>query len=232
MAQECDAACAHLDQISYADSRIGQRFNIGTFQANDKIWTIQVTDVGRGSNNASAHTMAAIEDFQPQIILLLGTAGGVKDKDVTHGDVVVGDKVCKVSESKRSLTECKESDLHLISVAKICCKNNWKKRVKGEIHGEPKVVIGRIATIDHVMKKRSDPLYSIVQIHYLVVEMEGFGFLTAANMQKRPAAVIRGVADRIEDKDECDAAGWQTNAMANVSAFAYELIANFTDRDS
>jgi nucleoside phosphorylase len=232
MGQECDAACDHIDQISYADSQIGRRFIKGTFQANDKIWTIQIADVGQGSENASAEAMAAIDSFRPQIILLLGTAGSVKDKDVTLGDVVVGDKVYKVSESKHSRPESKESDLRLISVAKICRKNNWKKRIKGGVQGQSNVVIGPIATIDHVMKSRSDPLYSIVSNRYLVVEMEGFGFLTAANIQERPAAVIRGVADLIEGKDEADLAGWQTNAMANASAFAFELIANVTDRDS
>lgn len=45
------------------------------------------------------------------------------------------------------------------------------------------------------------------------------------------AAVIRGIADLIEGKDKADLGGGQIAAMINASAFAFELIANFTEKN-
>ncbi len=58
--------------------------------------------------------------------------------------------------------------------------------------------------------------------------MESYGFLSAAQRKQVYATVIRGISDLVEGKDEAEEEGSKEIAMINASAFAFELIANFS----
>jgi nucleoside phosphorylase len=122
-------------------------------------------------------------------------------------------------------------------------KPKWRRRIKEmrnkeeaidrEVR-EAEVYPGPLATGGQILASTKASAYKIIKEHYndtLAVEMEGFGFIIAVQEDKNVhAAVIRGISDLVEheDKETTDQEGWPGIAMANASAFAFELIANFS----
>ena len=83
-----------------------------------------------------------------------------------------------------------------------------------------------------VSADKASELESLIAIHYgdaCIVEMEGFGSLFAAARERTPAIVIRGVSDMAEFKEPETDKVRQPIAAAHAAAFAFELIARWTE---
>lgn len=241
---EYKAARKHLDQ-PIKEVRYKKRiYEKGKFQPNGRLWNVVIREMGRSNVNAALETGAAIRRFKPQVILLLGKAGGKETKSVRKGDVVVATKVYnaisgKVSPSEsgdddaefRFRPDAEESDQFLVNLAKLCrTRDSWRDRIKEEIpSNNPRIHIDPVASTDMVYTETSSDFYKMTLDRYddaLAAEMEGFGFLAAAHEEHTLAVVIRGISDLMEGKPNSDAEGWPEIAMINASAFAFELIAN------
>jgi nucleoside phosphorylase len=242
---EYQAVYKHLDPESIEPSApdgVGI-YEKGQFQVNAESRLMVLGQIGPGSENAAVETTAVIYLFKPRFVLFVGTAGGVKLKDVKLGDVVIAELVYNYEsgvydQSTGELDEfltrprIRNSDRYLIGLARYCENyDTWKQRIKEHTEdNDPDVHIGSIAAGAKLFKSTLSQAWYTINKTYddtLAVEQEGYGFLLAASRDKNVAAiVIRGISDLIVDKDAAEEWGSKKIAMANASAFAFELIAN------
>ncbi|MGZ4881885.1 MAG: 5'-methylthioadenosine/S-adenosylhomocysteine nucleosidase family protein [Halobacteriota archaeon] len=237
---EYEAVCKHLDIISGEVCLDEQFYDVGEFATNGRRWYISTAKIPSRSSMAASEVGAAIQCFEPEIILFVGTAAGVKKKDLKIGYVVAATKAYDVDSGRETdsgfIPEPREakSDSRAIGVANRCIREKiWKTRIEEETqNSELEAHAGPVATTSKLVKSLNSPTCKIIKIHYgdvLALEQEGFGFLQAAKRNNTCAIVIRGVADFVKDKDVVESEGSKERAMRNATAFAFELIANLKD---
>lgn len=82
---------------------------------------------------------------------------------------------------------------------------------------KPQVIIQKpLAAGSKVLTDTQNAVFAGIRLHYndvVAVEMEGLGFLKAANQNKTDALVIRGISDLLENKAESDGEGWQEKQL-------------------
>jgi nucleoside phosphorylase len=227
---------SNIKQISLDDSPIYEQSN---FRANDEVWDIAIAQIEQRNVNAAVVAERAIQNFRPKIILFVGTAGSMHPSEVKIGDVVVATKAYEYESGKYENGEfyprpdsCNSSP-SLIRLAKLFnYQDEWKQRTRKKFFSdESRVHVGPVASGSAIIASTSAPWYEIIKKiygHSLAVEMEGFGFLKAAEHKKVHAAVIRGISDFCEEKYEAEKEGSKEIAMVNASAVALELIEKFS----
>jgi nucleoside phosphorylase len=212
---EYEAVRSHLTDVQEIRYYRGQVCEKGKFLSNDQSLEVNIVEVGKGNINAAIEIVLAIGHFNPNIVLFVGVAGGIKE-NIHKGDVVVATEAIgyesgNAGKTDTSSPEIYRSDNRLIKIATAeAKKRDWLKRLSLKSpENEPKVLIGPIAAGDN---------YRTV----MAVQMEGCGFLNAAYRCQVPALIVRGISDLIDDKkgDEC-----QEMASQHASAFAFEILA-------
>ncbi|MEQ8465701.1 5'-methylthioadenosine/S-adenosylhomocysteine nucleosidase family protein, partial [Coleofasciculus sp. E1-EBD-02] len=172
--------------------------------------------------------------FQPNVILFVGVAGGLKD--VKLGDVVAATKVYgyesgKVVETFQPRPNVSQVSYRMEQRARAeARKEEWLQRIQGSSSDlEPKAWVGAIAAGDKVVASTRSEVYQQLRQNYgdaLAVEMESHGVLKALRANPEiNALIIRGISDMIEGKGNADDAGFQKIAAQNASAFAFEILA-------
>ncbi|PSB33755.1 hypothetical protein C7B82_04330 [Stenomitos frigidus ULC18] len=227
------AVRAHLNEWNeeiYRDT-IYER---GRFIANGQVWDVVIVEIGMGNDGAAAEAVRAIDRFNPDVMLFVGVAGGIKD--VALGDVVAATKVYgyeygRAEEQFLPRPELGEGAYKLVNRARAeARKTDWLRRVQSSVAGsKPRVHAAPIAAGEKVITSTRSPIFGFLRQQYsdaIAVEMEGFGVLKAARMDQRVAAiVIRGISDLIDRKEEMDTAGFKEIAARHASAFAFEVLA-------
>ncbi|MGM3305139.1 CHASE2 domain-containing protein [Anabaena sp. WFMT] len=235
---EYEAVCRHISNLK-EETYKGMVYGRGRFFANGNWWTVGIVETGAGNVNAGLKAERAIAYFQPNVILFVGVAGGIKD--VKLGDVVAATKVYGYESGKetdsnfQTRPEVGRSTNDLVERAKAeARKSDWLKRLKSiekskqDIVADPKVYVEPIASGEKVIASKESPLYQFIRNSYndaIAVEMEGRGVLEAAYANQQVSAiVIRGISDLLVGKGEADAAGSQEIAALRASAFAFEVL--------
>lgn len=97
----------------------------------------------------------------------------------------------------------------------------------------PNVYVGAIAAGEKVVNSTLSDTWEMLKANYedtLAIEMEGYGFLQAAEAnQQIEALIIRGISDLIDDKNKTDTANFQRIAALHASAFAFEVLAELAE---
>lgn len=219
----------------------GTIYERGKFTANGREWEVGIAEVGAGNAGAAVEAERAIAYFQPDILLFVGIAGGIKD--VAIGDVVVATDVYgyesgKVGEQFFTRPKIGKSAYALVQRAKSeARKREWLQRIPSPPTSSPRAFVAPIAAGEKVIASRQSDIFQFLRISYndaIAVEMEGFGFLSAAFAYPNiKAVVIRGVSDLIEGKnDDSPESGQepeqvrQEKASYHASAFAFEMLSN------
>lgn len=233
---EFNAVAAHVENLSSVTHPMGTVYEEGTFDANSRQWRVAIVEIGAGNTGAAAETERAVNFFNPQVILFVGIAGGIKDVDL--GDVVAATKVYEYAAGKSKIDF--EPRPHLFrSTHRMeqraradARKAAWLQRIPNAPKRQPKVVVNAIAAGEQVVADTRSATYCFIRSNYgdaVAVEMEGFGFLHTAHInQQVDALVVRGISDMINSKSEADASGSQEIAAAHASAFAFEVLANLS----
>jgi len=229
---ECSAVCAHLSDIQEEIHQRGTIYRSGKFDSSKDVWDVAVVEMGAGNPLAAMEAERAIAHFNPDVILFVGVAGGIKD--VALGDVVASTKVYGYESGKAEQTfkprpEIGLSAYSLQQRARVeAGKDDWLKRLP-VTEPTPRVFVAPIAAGEKVIASTKSEVFQFLRSNYgdaVAVEMEGFGFLDAARASQQVSAmVIRGISDLIDNKAKVDKTGYQEIAARHASAFAFELLA-------
>jgi nucleoside phosphorylase len=230
-----EAVCAHLTTGEEQSHPEGTIYQVGLFPNADSGWEVAVAEIGGGNNSAALETERAIRFFQPEIILFVGLAGGLKD--VKRGDVIVSTKVYGF-ESGKVLSETFElrpnvgnASYRLEQRAKAeARKNDWLKRLGGEVpFPQPRAVVGAIAAGEKILASKQSETVQFLRANYgdtRAVETEGHGFLDAVRANRSAEAIIiRGISNLLDDKSEAEVSGAHIAAARHAAAFAFEMLA-------
>ena len=91
-AAEFAAVAEHLNERERRPCvRGGTIYEVGTFTGEFGVWTVAVAEIGPGNASAAAEVVRSTVALAPEVILLVGVAGGIKDLGL--GDVVAAECV-------------------------------------------------------------------------------------------------------------------------------------------
>ncbi|MBK8967065.1 MAG: 5'-methylthioadenosine/S-adenosylhomocysteine nucleosidase [Saprospiraceae bacterium] len=229
---EFDAVCNQL-HAARKTCFVGQEgYEETTFDGLFHRYTILLREPGMKNVEMALATEKAIQHFKPDLVLLIGIAGGVKD--VAIGDILVARKVYGYESGKedadgfkaRPAVESFSGEL-LARAQALSRRPDWKKRTGDGAEGA-RVFLGPIAAGDKVVAGVDNPSYQRIKTHYndtLALEMEAIGFATALQGHRAiHGLVIRGISDLCAGKSITDQQNWQAVAAQRAAAFAFELL--------
>lgn len=234
---EYDAVRRHLMSPREETYR-GTVYERGKFRGGKWQWDVGIGQIGAGNIASAAAVERAVTHFNPEVMLFVGVAGGVKD--VTIGDVVAVTKACGYESGKvadegfLARPEVGMSSYRLVERAKVeARKAGWRQRIRGVERlvsvPAPKAFVGPIAAGEKVIASTHSELFQFLRSHYndtLAVEMEGRGFLEAARANDHvQALIIRAISDLLDGKSTYDSQGSQEIAASHAAAFAFEILA-------
>lgn len=207
-------------------------YYIGFFKGKHHEFKIIINQTGAKNNTVALATEKMIQRFQPNILLLTGIAGGVKD--VAIGDVVIGTKAYGYESGKEqvggfvSRPEVYHSSQDLITQAKsVSNQNKWQKRSSTDSKLGT-VFFGPIAAGDKVISTINAQTFQHIKTHYndtIALEMEAYGVGQA--MLHHPNIRwlnIRGISDLLEGKTPAEDIDNQPIAASHAAAFLFELL--------
>lgn len=203
----------------------------GGFKGRHESYHLAVFETGSRNSAVALAAEKALSLFQPNIAILLGIAGGVKD--VAIGDVAVGTKAYGYESGKQATDgfvyrpDVYLSSQALVAQARLVAKSDeWKKRSR--YAADKKVTFGPIASGDKVIASTKSDIYLSLKTHLndtVALEMEAAGFGYALSHHPYVHSInIRSISDLLDHKTEGDSQGLQQQAAANAAAFAFELL--------
>jgi nucleoside phosphorylase len=244
---EYQAVRAFLSNCEEVINPKGKVYERGEFTANGKLWEVGIVWVGPGNVDAAIETDRAILHFEPQVVLFVGIAGGIKD--VAIGDVVAATKIYGYESGKAGAKEFKtrvsiaQSSYALVERARAeTLKADWLQRLSNIPDPIPNVLVQPIAAGEKVVGSTKSSTFNLLEGSYsdaVAVEMEGYGFSRAvyANaITNVSCIVIRGISDLIDGKNDAAKYGPEIDrhrqASAHASAFAFQILAKFDPNPS
>ncbi|MFF0202625.1 substrate-binding domain-containing protein [Streptomyces sp. NPDC005017] len=183
-------------------------------------WTVHLAQVGMTNVAAALGTHGLLDVLRPDVALLVGIAGSLKD-DIPPGDVVVATKVYEIHGAKVS-AEGRGARPDAVDTSHALWQTALYAEVRSKCHFKP------IASGDVVLDSSSGDIRSRLSSTYqdaAALEMEGFGFCKAAQRHRTEALVIRGISDRADgEKGAADALGGQQRAAAHAAEVAVAVL--------
>lgn len=244
---EMSAVRAHLAHLGSCQAGDGNIVEIGQFSAPGDEWLVVVTESGAGTHAAQSAVTYASVDFGPfEVMLFVGVAASRKP-EAPIGAVVVSNHVYFPYTGKYQGGEFSSRphtfpvDPRLVGLAKKLRRDGeWQMRIRDLLRQKlpdasvypqpfpPGCFVAPIISVEAVSADAESELEKQISKHYgdsLALEMEGYGALFAGSLERTPSVVVRGISDMRKDKTpELDAI-YQPVAAAHASAFAFELLA-------
>jgi nucleoside phosphorylase len=248
---ELEQVMHHLKYIGEVTHPAGTIYKIGIFNGSEITWVIVVAKNGKRNVQTAVATERAIRYFEPDVIIFVGCAGGRKDCD--FGDVAVAARVYDYesgAETKKGFEGADQGTTIIYNLEEKLNNlgDNWKKRmklpkitfgaednlfvankdslVKKAKNG--KLLLGTIASGEKTQKTNKSPglkQANVASRDAVAIDTESHGFLTAARMNNHNCAfVVRGISDKMINKNSSDDKLTQPIATALAAAVAYEFI--------
>lgn len=200
-------------------------------KARQHTYDVVLRKTGSGHAKIMNAVHEVVHKFQPALILLVGTAGGIKK--VKLGDLVIGNKAYNYEAGRErkedfaARPEALMASKELIELAdKVAQEGQWRSRLADAVHIN--YYIKPIASGDKVIETVDNYLLKRIRQHYddaLALEMEAAAFLEAASLYPQLKVLnIRAVSDLLSDKANANKAGSRERAASIAAAFALELI--------
>ena len=221
---EYSAVRSHLTDIRKEILPQGTVYERGKFIDNDKFWDVGVVEVGVANSRSAFVAEQAISYFNPDIVLSIGIAAGIKD--VSFGDVVFATKIYGYDSGQIEINFNRRADVEQSTYRLIqSAKENWLTRLNfSETISTPNAYVAPIAVGEKLFTSQE---FSNLELYgdAVALEMEGLGFIQATNAnQKVSTFIIRGISDLINNQSK-DRVGSQETAAHNAISFAFEFLA-------
>lgn len=229
---EFDAVREHLTDIeTLTHPRYGTKAKLG--QLPDTPWQVVLVNMGEGTLTAATLTERVLTWLDPEAVLLVGVAGGLKD-DIGIGDVVIATKVYSIHGGKQTpegflvRPEAWKASHRLEQAAKEALGGD---RAGFQTHFKP------IAVGDVILADRKSELAQHIHTNYndaVAIEMESAGVANAVHLAGEAGAlIIRGISDKADpDKSEEDQGGSQPRAAGNAAAAAVAVLRELTPKQT
>lgn len=218
----------------HEQSADGTVYELTELHGRHATWRLVIALTSRLNEFASAAVERAISTWEPQILLLVGVAGGRRDAAI--GDVIAATKVYGY-ESGRDTNNGFHPRVDALRCSymldqrahRVSAEGRWIDRLNlGSDQPIPQVFHRPIASGNKVITgTASDTAELISQTcdDAQGVDMEGFGAMAAASSSKGvEAMIVRGVSDLIDDKSKASDRTRQPLAARHAAAFALALI--------
>ncbi|SDE31320.1 5'-methylthioadenosine/S-adenosylhomocysteine nucleosidase [Glycomyces harbinensis] len=213
--------------------RDGIIYRTAEFEGRHGDWNLVLAMTGRGNERAAAAVEHALSTWRPQLLILCGVAGGLRDAQV--GDVVAATKVYgyesgqDTDEGLRSRPESLPTSFTLHQQAQLLVEHRaWSRRLgtgtPPRVYHRPiasgsKVVTGRESETAELVRRQSGDAQAI--------DTESYGAMAAASRKSAvEATVVRGVSDLLAGKTKAADRLHQPLAARNAAAFSLALIAS------
>lgn len=239
---EYNAVRAHLAGVEENTHSQGTVYGYGKFSTDERLWEVAIAEIALGNTDAAMETERAIAHWQPNIVLSVGVATGLKD--VSAGDVVAGIKVYGYESGKETESgfstqpEVGLASYRLEQRAKATARqDDWLERIQEEqSNWTPKVIVGAIAAGEKEIASAQSKPYQLLQASYgdaLAVDTSGYGVLRAVNANANTnALIIRGISHVLGQEVTINPSEARVIAAKHASAFAFEILAKLGDARS
>ncbi len=210
LSAEAEAVAAHSDWEKEYDWN-GYAFRRGVWTDGSYSEPIALIQTGVGKTQSAMVTQRAIDEFEPERIIMFGAAGAL-DPDVRIGDIVVASDVLQhdldatilgIEKGTIPYTGIRQipSDPELVAMAMEVPVPESAELAAFDAENPPepdhkRVRRGRIVSGDEFV---SDPFYRIElneEFEALAVEMEGASVALVALVNHVPFVLIRTISDR------------------------------------
>lgn len=258
LSEERKAVLSFLSDVRPGKDKYGLSYIYGHFKAADSegVWKIILPAPTRAGNVKSAAKTALSLSVQPDMIFLLGVAGGFPGK-VNMFDVVVAERIYYVEPAKIDVENSyiPRPDQHkttekLLSHAQTLQDiGGWQKILLPELPNEEiNVWIEPIAAGEKLVASSSSEEFKRIKRaapRTVAVENEGFGVLEAAHAAEINAMVVRGISDLLDNRPvDNDQDGNETDdnrvlpdpdklkAARHASAFMFSILSILSNSDA
>jgi len=243
---ESRAVEAHLSSTEFIKGANGKIYQLGTYAEPAGEWSVVHAICHPGNTDAAITVAAAHADFGAfHAQLFIGVAGSLKE-DIPIGSVIVGDYVYNSESGKEddkgnySRPHSRDASPELLEAAKmliftgdwvdLICPPTKMTLPKTDEYPCPYPPLGDIKAIasgEKVVAGGKTPAYRKIRKHLNdagAVEMEGFGAMSAAHLQRTPAIVVRGISDMCAGKDHVSDKIHQPIASAHAAAMGFSIL--------
>jgi len=229
---EFDAVREHLTDIeTLTHPRYGTKAKLG--QLPDTPWQVVLVNMGEGTLTAATLTERVLTWLDPEAVLLVGVAGGLKD-DIGIGDVVVATKVYSIHGGKQT------PEGFLVRPEAWKASHRLEQAAKEALGGDGagfQTHFKPIAVGDVVLADRKSDLAQHIHANYndaVAIEMESAGVANAVHLAGEAGAlIIRGISDKADpDKSDEDKGGSQPRAAGNAAAAAVAVLRELTPKQA
>ena len=216
-----------------ADEVHGVAYFTGILDTPAGPWRAALLATGRGNANAYAKTFAVLGHFCPSCAFFLGCAGGFADKGVARGDLIVPRTAHLYQSGVAGATELEPrpvpavADDILVNKLELLQYQSWLTHKWRK--AKPKIFFEDVVSGDISLKSTRSKTYKFIRRHYghaVAVEMEGYGFLSAAKALRVPAVLVRGASDQLDNKTERSDRIWQPRATSAAFDLILALLTN------
>lgn len=177
--------------VDKVEQKAGMTFNKGKYGENELVLVV----CGIGKVNAAVCTQILIDDFNVDLVINVGVAGGL-GLNIKPGDIVIAENLVqydmntsyfgdRVGQIPRLETFDFKCDTNLVEKAKTACSN---------IQGH-EFFIGRIATGDEFLHEKEKITWVNKEFGALACEMEGGSIAQVCYLNNIPFVVIRSISD-------------------------------------
>ena len=204
------------------DVKARMKFNIGSLYNNKVVAVV----CGIGKVNAAVCTQILIDDYDVNMVINVGVAGGVRE-DVLPGHIVVaseliqhdidttvfGDKIGQVPRLDTFAFKC---DNGLVNKAKAACEKNINY----------KSFIGRIVTGDQFIADIEKITWLGKEFEALACEMEGGSIAQVCYLNGVPFVVLRSISDNASTGAHMEYEKFKLIAAKNSTDILVDMLKN------
>lgn len=234
---EYDAVLDQIENVS-KDPRNGENYRKGIISTDNSDWEVILKQTEQGNENASGAVANMNGDFPDtdfDLMLLLGTAGGIKDVEL--GDIAVASNVelyeygsvedDRFYPREKGQEATRKEDQCALSIQ----QEGWRNYCDDpDCPGSHNTEVATIASGSKVVKSDRSRTYELLkrdQSDCIAVEMEAGGFYEGAKRVGVPRIAILGTSDIIPSdthKKEAESKGFMRIASDHAMSFATKFL--------